>query len=117
MVDLLGNAMEAGPALTLGNPDVDILLTRARAYQAAPDSQQDKAAQDAMSQAVASDAEAMGDRLRDLEVRVDGNMPVLATAAQTYGPVFAEWFLASVSKLQEVAAVVASLPDRRRDDS
>ncbi|MBR9842481.1 MAG: leucine-rich repeat domain-containing protein [Rhodobacteraceae bacterium] len=44
---------------------------------------------------------------------VTANWPVLEAAARTYGGPFAEWFIASMSRLPEVAAVIASVPDRR----
>ncbi len=41
---------------------------------------------------------------------VKANLPVLANAAHSYGPVFAESFLGSLAKTQEFAGLVADLP-------
>ena len=67
----LGDVLRLGPGLTLGHPDVDLLVERANARRAsAPVPDEEIAAQDAMSRAVAGDARAVGDRLRALEEQV-----------------------------------------------
>jgi hypothetical protein len=42
------------------------------------------------------------------------NWSEVYAAAQTYGPFFADWFVASVTKVQEIAAVAASIPPVRK---
>ena len=67
----LGDVLRLGPGLTLGHADVDLLVERANARRAsAPVPDEEIAAQDAMSRAMAGDARAVGDRLRALEDRV-----------------------------------------------
>ena len=67
----LGDVLRLGPGLTLGHADVDLLVERANARRAsAPVPDEELAAQDAMSRAVAGDARAVGDRLRTLEEQV-----------------------------------------------
>jgi len=67
----LGDVLRLGPGLTLGHADVDLLVERANARRAsAPVPDEEIAAQDAMSRAVAGDARGVGDRLRALEERV-----------------------------------------------
>ena len=167
VVTRLGSVMTAGPALTVDNPQVNIMLERVRRYRDAPEPPADMAAQNQFSAAVAADDRAIGDRLRRLEERVtrtpdpeakvaqkaanrnvlwkiaiwgggiagtlvlgeagsivhdlyggaivhfvSANWEVLLATAQTYGAFFAEWFVASVSKIPEIAAVIASTPDK-----
>lgn len=70
----LGDVLRLGPGLTLGHPDVDTLVERANRRRAGPEVPQDElAAQDAMSEAVAGDEAAIGDRLRTLEAMVAGS--------------------------------------------
>jgi hypothetical protein len=77
----LADVLRTGPGLTLDNEDVELLMDRARRYAAAPAPEAEKAAQDAMSHAVASDPRAIGDRLRALETQVaESHTPEAAVA-------------------------------------
>ncbi len=71
---LLGDVLRTAPGLTLGNPDVDLLVERANRRRTSPPvPEAELEAQDEMSHAVASDPMAIGDRLRMLEQIVAGS--------------------------------------------
>jgi len=70
----LGDVLRLGPGLTLGHPDVDVLVERANRRRGAPPvPEAELAAQDAMSEALVGDEAAIGDRLRALEEAVAGS--------------------------------------------
>ncbi|MCP3972171.1 MAG: leucine-rich repeat domain-containing protein, partial [Rhodobacteraceae bacterium] len=66
----LGDVLRQGPGLVMDNDDVALLMDRARRYAGAPAPEADKAAQDAMSGAVAKDTRTMGERLRARQEQV-----------------------------------------------
>ena len=67
----LKEVLDRGPGLTLGNEEVDALVERANRRRAAgPEDEAARAAQDAMSRAVAADERNVGPRLRDAESQV-----------------------------------------------
>ncbi|MEM6589133.1 MAG: hypothetical protein AAF641_11850 [Pseudomonadota bacterium] len=67
VADLLDQAELSGLGLTRDNPDVETLIKRAGRQREHPDPEEDRVAQDAMSHAVASNIDAIGDQLRDLQ--------------------------------------------------
>lgn len=95
----LDDVLRFSPGLTLGHPDVDLLNERVTRFRADPPTSDDKAAHDAMSRAVAGDHEAIGDRLRSLEERVETLPSAVAIAVQ--GPSHRNilWRVATLSTL------------------
>lgn len=79
----LKEVLDRGPGLTLGNRDVDALQERANRRRTQPDPEDVRAAQDDMSRALASNVDAIGDRLRDLEERVSDSDTSEAHEVQT----------------------------------
>lgn len=79
----LTEVVNRGPGLTLGNSTVDTLVERANRRRASERDPEDvQQAQDAMSDAVAGDPNAVGDRLRALETQVSGGATAEAQEVQ-----------------------------------
>ncbi|MEO0370855.1 MAG: hypothetical protein AAF231_05300 [Pseudomonadota bacterium] len=70
VADLLDQAELSGLGLTRDNPDVEVLIKRAGRQREHPDPEEDRAAQDTMSRAVASNMDAIGDQLRGLQTQL-----------------------------------------------
>jgi internalin A len=70
----LADVLGTGPGLTLGNPDVDLLVERANRRRSAPPvPESELAAQDALSARLIEATDAIGDRLRAVEEAVVGS--------------------------------------------
>jgi len=78
----LSDVLRIGPGLTLGNPDVDLLMERINRARAAPIPTEEKAAHDRMSAVTAADQAAIGDRLRALEGRMESVPAEVALVTQ-----------------------------------
>ncbi len=70
VAEALGDVLRTGPGLTLGHPDVEVLMERSRRMRDAPPAAKVQAAQDALSLVVAGDEAAIGDNLRAMEARI-----------------------------------------------
>ena len=102
----LTDVLRIGPGLTLGNADVELLNDRIKRAKAAPPPTDEKAAHDQMSRAVAADDQAMGDRLRALEQRVESLPADVAIAVQQPAHRNILWKIGTLSLLG--AGVVAT---------
>jgi Leucine-rich repeat (LRR) protein len=70
VADALADVVSIGPGLTLNNEAVELLEDRKRRFFTNPLTADQQAAHDDFSTAVAQDADAIGDRLRDLETQI-----------------------------------------------
>jgi hypothetical protein len=78
----LGDVLRAGPGLTLGHPEVDLLVERTDRARGRPLPAEAEANHDAMTAVVATGEAAFGDRLRALEAQVQTLPAATAQAVQ-----------------------------------